>query len=100
MQATGPNSERAAVKNEMKNLVPRELIALVNFCQAAMLILNARLFTLLGLLLCAGAFGYALWVPDYTRTITAVAFAVIVYLPLLRMEARREIVTKQGDENG
>lgn len=88
------------MKNDLKTLVPQELIALVHFCQAAMLILNARLFTLLGLLLCAGAFGYVLWNPDPTRLLAACAFAIIVYLPLMKMEARREIVTKQGDENG
>lgn len=87
------------MKNELQNLVPKEVVALARFAHAAMLILNARLFTLFGLLLCAAAFGYALWAPDYTRTITAIAFAVIVYLPLLKMEARRATIAPTGEQN-
>lgn len=87
------------MKNDIKNLVPQEVIFLARFCQNAMLILNARLFTLLGMLLCAMAFGWVMWLPDWTRFAAACAFAVIVYLPAQRMESRR-IVQQQGAPDG
>lgn len=69
--------------------MPAELVALSRFCQAALVILNARLFTLLGTMLSACAFGWVMWIPDWTRFAAAVGFALLVFLPLQRMEARR-----------
>lgn len=86
------------MKNEMQHLMPKEMVALARFCQAAMLILNARLFTLVGLLLCAAAFGYVLWQPDAVRLAGACAFALLVFWPLQRMEARREITSTGGQD--
>lgn len=71
------------------NLMPVELVALARFCKAAMLVLNARLFTLLGMALCACAFGWVMWMPDWTRFASAVAFALLVFWPLQRMETQR-----------
>lgn len=54
-----------------------------------MMVLNARVFTLLGLLLSAAAFGYVLYQPDWVRAFAACAFALLVFWPLQRMEAQR-----------
>lgn len=85
------------MRNEMKNLVPLQMVQLARFCEAAMLILNARLFTLVGLLFCAVGFGWVMWMPDWVRLAGACAFALLVFWPLQRMEARREISTSGGD---
>ena len=84
------------MKNEIKNLMPRELMALARFCQAALIALNARMFTLLGTLLSACAFGWTMWQPDWTRFASAVAFALLIFWPLQRMEANRATET-QGE---
>jgi len=83
------------MKNEIKNLLPEELIRLARFCQAALLLLNARMFTLLGMLLSACLFGWVLWQPDWIRFAGAVAFAILVFMPLQRMENQR--VVKQQE---
>lgn len=87
------------MKNEIRNLMPAELIALARFCQAALLALNARLFTLLALVLDFVLFGFAALDPHWIRFACACAFAVLVFIPVQRMEADR-IVKTQGDENG
>jgi hypothetical protein len=87
------------MKNDMDKLIPQELIALSRFCSAAMLILNARLFTLIGMIFCATGFGWVMWEPDWIRAFAACAFSLLVFWPLARMEARREISTReQSDE--
>ncbi len=85
------------MRNEIESLAPAQLIVLVQFCKAAMLILNARMFTLGGLLMAFGLFGYAAWRAEYASLLAAAAFALMVFLPLQRMEARREISTNGGD---
>lgn len=87
------------MKNEMKNLMPQEMVAIARITQALMVILNARLFTLLGMALCASGFGWVLWQPDWIRAFAACAFAVLVYWPLVRMEAQRHAKT-EGETNG
>ncbi len=85
------------MKNEIDRLVPMQVVALAKFCRAAMLILNARLFTLVGLIFCAVGFGWVMWQPDWVRFAGACAFALLVFWPLQRMEARREISTNGGE---
>jgi hypothetical protein len=85
------------MKNEMKNLLPQELMVVARITQSMMLILNARLFTLLGMGLCAAAFGWTLWQPDWIRAFGACAFAVLVYWPAVRMEAKRIAQTTEGE---
>ena len=86
------------MKNEIKNLMPYELMALARFCQAALILLNARMFTLLTTLLSACLFGWVLWQPDWIRFAAACAFALLVGVPLQRMEAQR-IVKTEGEQN-
>ncbi len=75
------------MKNDLQHLMPVEIIRLARFCSAAMTILNARLFTLVGLLMSAAAFGYALWQPDYIRLASACAFALMAILKKQRERA-------------
>lgn len=86
------------MKNEMEKLVPQELMMLARFCQAAMLILNARMFTMLGLLMAFSMFAWAAWKSDYVAVVAACAFSLLVFLPLQRMELRREIITKGSND--
>lgn len=79
------------VKNEMQNLVPQELMVLVRFCKAAMLILNARLFTMTAMFMAFGLFAWGAWKSDYVSVVAACAFSLFIYLPAQRMEARKEI---------
>lgn len=77
------------MKDETQHLIPEELMFLARFCREALVILNARLFTLLGTLLAAAMFGWVLWQPDWIRFAGACAFALLVFWPLQRMEYRR-----------
>ncbi len=85
-------------REELKNLVPQELVMIANVAQSLMLVLNARLFTLLGMFFCAAAFGWTMWQPDWIRFAGACAFSVLVYWPVTRMEARRIAAQTQGEE--
>ncbi len=88
------------MKNELQHLAPAQLIALVRFCAAAMGILNARLFTLVGLLLCAGGFAWALYAPTWERVTAAVAFAILGYWPLIRIELKASTPqSTQGEQH-
>lgn len=84
-------------REPIANLRPQELINLAKFCQAALIILNARALTLLSMLLSAAAFGYVLWQPDWIRAFGACAFALLVFWPLQRAESHKE--TTQGETN-
>lgn len=84
------------MKNDIEQLIPMQVVALAKFCRAAMLILNARLFTLAGLVMSFCLFGWVMWEPDWIRFAGAVAFSLGVFWPLQRMEARREITTSGG----
>ncbi len=77
--------------------MPAELMVIARVASAALTILNARLFTLLGMLLCAAAFGYVLWQPDWIRFAGACAFAALVYLPIVKLESNR-INQEKNDE--
>lgn len=85
------------MRNELKNLVPQDVIRLAAFCAAAMAILNARGLTLLGLLMCFSLFGWAAWKADYVTLLAACAFSVLVFLPLQKMQATVEV--KPSGEN-
>lgn len=79
------------MKNELEHLVPRELVALAGACRRLVLILNARVFTFLTMMLCAGAFAWVLYDPNWIRFGAACAFAVLVFWPAYRLEnAKRE----------
>ncbi len=84
-------------REELKNLVPQEVVILANVAHSLMLVLNARLFTLLGMSFCAAAFGWVMWQPDWIRAFAACAFTVLCFWPLARMEANR-IAATQGDQ--
>ncbi len=87
------------MKNELSKMVPQELVMLAHVAQGLLIILNARLFTLLGMFLCASAFGWVLWQPDWIRAFAACAFAMIVYWPVVRMEAKRIAATTEGEQS-
>lgn len=76
-------------RDELKNLMPAEVMIVARVAQAMLLVINARLFTLLGMFFCAAGFGWVLWEPNWIRAFGACAFAVLVYWPLVRMEAKR-----------
>jgi len=76
------------------------LAALVRYVKTGLVVLQTRFFVLLGLLLCAGAFAWTLWGPTYERIVASCAFAVLVYLPLLRLEGAkngRQLASEETD---
>ncbi len=86
------------MRNEIENLLPQELVAVARISQALLIVLNARLFTLLGMALSASLFGWVMWQPDWIRFAGACAFAVIVYLPVQRLEHNRNKAQEQANE--
>lgn len=77
------------MKNEMHTIGPAQMIALGRAVHAGLMILNARLFTLLALACSAAMFTWVIYAPDPLRLATAAAFAILVYLPVLRLETQR-----------
>ncbi len=75
--------------DRITNLLPAEMMHVARITQALMAVLNARLFTLLSTMLAASLFGWVMWQPDWIRFAGACAFALLVFLPLQRMEQRR-----------
>lgn len=74
---------------ELRRMPPDLFIRTVQVTAMFMRILNQRALTLLALLMCAGMFGVVVWDPQPWRLAGAAAFAVLVYLPLLRVDAAR-----------
>ena len=77
---------------------PSEIQALVQFAQLGLRIVSERMLTIMGMAICAGLFAWVLYAPDLTRLAGAVLFAVIVYLPLVRMEQAKKQQPPQGDD--
>jgi hypothetical protein len=69
---------------------PTEIEAIIKFAMVGAKIMAERVLTILGFLACAGAFGYALYAPNWERATIASLFAVLVYWPLVRMEKRKQ----------
>lgn len=67
-----------------------EIQALVQFAHVGIRVVNERLLTLLGMIICAALFAVVMWQPDWVRLAAAGAFAVLVYLPLLRHEQQKK----------
>ncbi len=76
-------------RDAVENLVPPQIIALARFCQAALIILNARLMMLLAMLLAAGLFAWTMADPHWIRFAGACAFALLVFLPAYTLESKR-----------
>ena len=67
-----------------------EVVAkLVQFAQFTLGVVWERVMLLLGIVLCAAAFGYALWRGEAIVSITACAFALLVFWPLVKLESKR-----------
>ncbi len=84
------------MKREIENLMPQELVAVARISQALLIVLNARLFTLLGMALSAALFGWVMWQPDWIRFAGACAFAALVFLPIHRLEQRRQQAAQEA----
>ncbi len=83
-------------RESAQNLVPEEVIIVARVAKAMLAVINARMFTLLGMILSACAFGYVLWQPDWIRFAAACAFAALVYLPIIRIEQRKQENENEG----
>ena len=57
--------------------------ALMTYIKVGMLILSARIFALLAVLMTFGLFCWAMWQPSFDREILAGGFAFLVFLPVL-----------------
>ena len=79
------------------NLVPAELVALARIVNSMMAILNARLFTLAALGICAWLFGWVMYDPHWIRFASAVAFSILVFFPIQRMENIRIAKTQENE---
>jgi hypothetical protein len=67
-----------------------EVEAILKYAGIAAKVIGERVLTILGFIACAGAFGYALFMPNWERATIASLFAVLVYWPLVRMERRKQ----------
>lgn len=69
---------------------PINLMMLGKLVNASLRVLTDQLLTTVALLICGVLFGWVLYAPDWIRLAGASAFAILVYLPLVRAEARKQ----------
>jgi|APFre7841882630_1041343.scaffolds.fasta_scaffold619025_1 hypothetical protein len=62
--------------------------ALLLFINAGTKVLSARVLLFVTLFLTFSLFCWALYLPGYERITTAVAFAVLVFLPVIRVDQK------------
>lgn len=74
------------MRNDLPGLGAAQVIALAAFARAAMMVLTARILTLLSMLLSAGGFAWVLVDPHVIRLAAACAFALLVFWPCQRLE--------------
>lgn len=73
----------------MSNMAP-EVEAVIKFSRIGLRALSERALSLTALVGCMALFGYAAVEPDWKRVAGACAFAVLVFWPLLRLEAAKK----------
>ena len=86
-------------RDPVTSLMPPQIVALARFSQAALIMLNARMFGATALICSAAAFAYVLYAPDDIRLAGACAFALLVLWPCLRLETQRRESQPQGEQN-
>ncbi len=67
-----------------------EVDAVIKFARIGLQSLSERALSWTALAGCMGLFGYAASEPDWKRVAGACAFAVLVFWPLLRLEAAKK----------
>ena len=78
----------------------KEIEFLLHFINTGMKVLSLRIAMFLTLLMTFALFVLVMWQPDYWRLGGAIAFALLVFLPVVRQDssARKDgAATKQGD---
>lgn len=85
MAAATLDEKRAAMaqQQEQLNAKVQQLQHHLGIISAALSVLGVRVFTFLALIGGLVMFGYAVWEPEWTRTMAAAAYAVIIFLPTL-----------------
>lgn len=74
----------------MNAMRPPEVEAVIRYAQITLAAVSERALTLLGLAGCVTMFGWAMLNPDWFRVGGACAFAILVFWPLLRLEAAKK----------
>lgn len=69
---------------------PAEVDAVIKFARIGLQTLAQRALTWVALMGCMAAFGWALYDPEWIRVGAAVGFAVLVFWPLLKLEALKK----------
>ena len=78
----------------------KEIEFLLHFINAGVKVLSLRIAMFLTLIMTFALFMLVMWSPDYWRLGGAVAFALLVFLPVVRQDSavRKDgAATKQGD---
>lgn len=74
----------------MNKMQAPEVEAVIRFAQAGLLALTDRVMTLLSLGGCIVLFGWLMHEPDWIRFAGACAFSLLVFYPLMRLEAAKK----------
>ena len=85
------------------NMDAKQLQLLTVWVSVGLKVLSARLVLMLALFMAFGLFCWAMWNANYFTIGCAAAFAVLVYLPIIKMDGKqsagRSIVDPQGAQN-
>lgn len=73
-----------------------EILAVIRFAQVLLRVVSERLLLILGMVICAVLFGWVMLAPDWIRVAGACAFAILVYLPIVRQD-RAQQQRKEGE---
>lgn len=74
----------------------KEIAFLINFINVGMKILSVRVALFVTLIMTFSLFMLVMWQPDYWRLGGAIAFALLVFLPVIRQDSKGNIT--QGEQ--
>lgn len=80
----------------MNLMDPKELAAIGHAVKRLSGILSDKILTTVGMVMCAVLFGWTLYDPDWIRVAACCAFAILVYLPIVKQE-RNKGETREHD---
>ena len=81
----------------------KEIRVLLMYISMGLKVLSARLALLLSLALTFSLFAWAMWNPKYETIGCASLFAILVFLPMIKLDYKqssdRKVINPEGDQN-
>jgi hypothetical protein len=93
----------STTKNEEKNMDQKQIQVMLLYVSIGLRVLSARIVLLLALALTFSLFAWAMYWPTHERIACATIFALLVFIPVIRMDSKlksdRIVVAPEGAQN-